>query len=34
MFANYRQLKSLQEYVVISQERLSVERFRRNNEGH
>jgi Uma2 family endonuclease len=33
-FASYRHLESLQEYVLISQDRMSVESFRRNNEGH
>ncbi len=32
-FADYRQLESLQEYVLISQNRLQVEVFRRNAEG-
>lgn len=32
-FADYRKLPSLQEYVLISQERLYVECFRRNSEG-
>ena len=32
-FANYRQLESLQEYVLINSEKLSVECFRRNAEG-
>jgi Uma2 family endonuclease len=33
-FANYRHLESLQEYVLISPEQMSVECFRRNEEGH
>ena len=33
-FANYRHLESLQEYVLISPDRMSVECFRRNQEGH
>lgn len=32
-FADYRHLESLQEYVLISQTRMSVECFRRNSEG-
>jgi Uma2 family endonuclease len=32
-FADYRTLKTLEEYVLISQERLSVDCFRRNTEG-
>lgn len=32
-FADYRQLKTLQEYVLISQEQVRVECFRRNSEG-
>jgi Uma2 family endonuclease len=32
-FANYQQLPTLQEYVVISQKRQRVECFRRNAEG-
>lgn len=32
-FSNYRQLESLQEYVLISQTRQQVEVFRRNVEG-
>ncbi|WP_421655379.1 Uma2 family endonuclease [Leptothermofonsia sp. ETS-13] len=32
-FADYRLLESLQEYVLVSQERMSVECFRRNPEG-
>ncbi|HBE16740.1 MAG TPA: hypothetical protein DEG17_04480 [Cyanobacteria bacterium UBA11149] len=32
-FADYRTLESLEEYVLISQERISVECFRRNAEG-
>ncbi len=32
-FANYRQLESLQEYVLITPEKLNVECFRRNAEG-
>ncbi len=32
-FADYRQLETLQEYVLLSQERVSVECFRRNSEG-
>lgn len=32
-FADYRQIESLQEYVLISQTRLQVEVFRRNEEG-
>ncbi|AVH73035.1 MULTISPECIES: Uma2 family endonuclease [unclassified Nostoc] len=33
-FASYRHLESLQEYVLISPDRMSVECFRRNQEGH
>ncbi|MBE8965110.1 Uma2 family endonuclease [Nostocales cyanobacterium LEGE 12452] len=33
-FASYRHLESLQEYVLISPDRMSVECFRRNDEGH
>ncbi|MBD6615880.1 Uma2 family endonuclease [Komarekiella sp. 'clone 1'] len=33
-FASYRHLESLQEYVIISPDRMSVECFRRNEEGH
>lgn len=32
-FADYRQIESLQEYVLISQTRLQVDVFRRNEEG-
>jgi len=32
-FANYRQIETLQEYVLISQEKMTVECFRRNAEG-
>lgn len=32
-FADYRQLESLQEYVLVSQKRQQVECFRRNAEG-
>ena len=32
-FADYRTLESLEEYVLISQERISVECFRRNSSG-
>lgn len=32
-FGDYRQIETLQEYVLISQERVSVECFRRNTEG-
>jgi Uma2 family endonuclease len=32
-FADYRQMESLQEYVLVSQTRKSVECFRRNPEG-
>lgn len=32
-FADYRQINSLQEYVLVSQTRMSVECFRRNSEG-
>ncbi|MTJ07655.1 Uma2 family endonuclease [Anabaena sp. UHCC 0204] len=32
-FADYRQLESLQEYVLVSQNRTNVEVFRRNAEG-
>ena len=32
-FADYRQINSLQEYVLISQTRIRVECFRRNLEG-
>ncbi|MBW4684933.1 MAG: Uma2 family endonuclease [Komarekiella atlantica HA4396-MV6] len=33
-FASYRHLESLQEYVIISPDRMSMECFRRNEEGH
>lgn len=33
-FANYRLLDSLREYVVIDPDALTVEVFRRDNEGH
>ncbi|MDF5710386.1 MAG: Uma2 family endonuclease [Nostoc sp. S4] len=33
-FASYRHLESLQEYVLIASDRMSVECFRRNEEGH
>ncbi|MGF1987115.1 MAG: Uma2 family endonuclease [Nostoc sp. ZfuVER08] len=33
-FASYRHLESLQEYVLISSDRMSVECFRRNEQGH
>ncbi|MHC5825250.1 MAG: Uma2 family endonuclease, partial [Nostoc sp.] len=33
-FASYRDLESLQEYVLISPDRMSVECFRRNQEGN
>ena len=32
-FADYRKLASLQEYVLVSQNRIGVEVFRRNSEG-
>jgi Uma2 family endonuclease len=32
-FADYRNLESLEEYVLISQTRVNVEIFRRNSEG-
>jgi Uma2 family endonuclease len=32
-FADYRKLESLQEYVLISQDTMSIECFRRNEEG-
>jgi Uma2 family endonuclease len=32
-FADYRTLETLQEYVLVNQERVSVECFRRNSEG-
>jgi Uma2 family endonuclease len=32
-FTDYRHLKSLQEYVLISQDTMNVECFRRNDEG-
>lgn len=32
-FADYRTLETLQEYVLLNQERVSVECFRRNAEG-
>ncbi|MUG95397.1 Uma2 family endonuclease [Scytonema sp. UIC 10036] len=32
-FANYRHLETLQEYVLISQDTMIVECFRRNSEG-
>lgn len=33
-FADYRQIESLQEYVLVSQTKMKVECFRRNQEGH
>ncbi|MEH1937198.1 MAG: Uma2 family endonuclease [Nostoc sp.] len=33
-FASYRHLESLQEYVLISPDQMSVECFRRNQEGN
>ncbi|MEH2049697.1 Uma2 family endonuclease [Nostoc sp.] len=33
-FASYRHLESLQEYVLISPDRMNVECFRRNADGH
>ncbi|WP_017325500.1 Uma2 family endonuclease [Synechococcus sp. PCC 7336] len=33
-FANYRQLESLQEYVLVSQKQQSVELFRRDLDGY
>lgn len=32
-FADYRTIETLEEYVLINQERISVECFRRNSEG-
>ncbi|WP_373529831.1 Uma2 family endonuclease [Nostoc sp.] len=32
-FADYRQMESLQEYVLVSQNRMNLECFRRNLEG-
>lgn len=32
-FADYRTIETLEEYVLINQERMSVECFRRNSEG-
>jgi Uma2 family endonuclease len=32
-FADYRSIETLEEYVLISQERISVDCFRRNDEG-
>jgi Uma2 family endonuclease len=32
-FASYRHLESLQEYVLISPQQMSVECFRRNEQG-
>lgn len=32
-FEDYRQLETLQEYVLIAQDRMSVECFRKNGEG-
>lgn len=32
-FADYRSIETLEEYVIISQERISVDCFRRNCEG-
>ncbi|AFZ58195.1 Uma2 family endonuclease [Anabaena cylindrica FACHB-243] len=32
-FADYRNLESLQEYVLVSQNKINVEVFRRNSEG-
>ncbi|MEH1850439.1 MAG: Uma2 family endonuclease [Nostoc sp.] len=33
-FASYRHLESLQEYMLISPDRMNVECFRRNADGH
>ena len=32
-FADYQQLETLQEYVIINAKRQRIECFRRNNEG-
>ena len=32
-FADYRQIETLQEYVLISQNKINIECFRRNQEG-
>lgn len=32
-FADYQQLETLEEYVLISQDKVRVERFRRNSDG-
>lgn len=32
-FADYRQIETLEEYVLISQDRINVECFRRNQQG-
>lgn len=32
-FADYRTLETLEEYVLISQERMGVDCFRRNSDG-
>jgi Uma2 family endonuclease len=32
-FADYRQIETLEEYVLISQDQINVECFRRNKEG-
>jgi len=32
-FAHYRRLASLQEYVLVAQDRLSIERYTRNQQG-
>ncbi len=32
-FADYRQIETLEEYVLVSQDRINVECFRRNDQG-
>jgi Uma2 family endonuclease len=32
-FADYRSIETLEEYKLISQERISIDCFRRNSEG-
>ncbi|CUR32350.1 MULTISPECIES: Uma2 family endonuclease [Planktothrix] len=32
-FADYRQIETLQEYVLISQNKINIECFRRNSDG-
>ncbi|MEL7036863.1 MAG: Uma2 family endonuclease [Cyanobacteria bacterium J06592_8] len=33
-FADYRQIETLEEYVLVSQDRINVECFRRNEQGY